>query len=206
MVICGPITTNQIFSSLYIKVGLRSSFIILSTIGKLAETFILKWILQETERLELIPNQQLGFIRQCGPIHQLTRMVDHIQSKLNAGCRPALVTLDLSSAFDKVWHSGLCLKLARAGLNNSLLRVISSYLENRSFEVRMGSESSSIRPIRSGVPQGSKNAPLLFNIFVADPPTCEAVFTAQYADDTATLQSQNLLEKKNPPLAHKDPA
>ena len=45
--------------------------------------------------------------------------------------RLGLFFLDISKAFDRVWHDGLLKKLEPLGLHNSLLQWFESYLENR---------------------------------------------------------------------------
>ena len=39
--------------------------------------------------------------------------------------------LDISKAFDKVWHEGLILKLNQYGISENLLRLIKRFLKNR---------------------------------------------------------------------------
>ena len=42
-----------------------------------------------------------------------------------------LVFLDISKAFDKVWHAGLLYKLKKCGIYGSLLTWFTDYVENR---------------------------------------------------------------------------
>ena len=50
-------------------------------------------------------------------------------------CSPSLevrrVFLDISKAFDKVWHDGLLYKLKHNGINGDLLKLIESFLSDR---------------------------------------------------------------------------
>ena len=39
--------------------------------------------------------------------------------------------LDVSAAFDKVWHNGLLAKLGQVGVEGSFLDILRSYLSNR---------------------------------------------------------------------------
>ena len=41
------------------------------------------------------------------------------------------VFLDISKAFDKVWHEGLLLKLKLNGISGILLKILQDLLENR---------------------------------------------------------------------------
>ena len=45
------------------------------------------------------------------------------------------VSLDISKAFDKVWHDGLIFKLQTYGIDDKLLKPIKSYLKDRQQRV-----------------------------------------------------------------------
>jgi hypothetical protein len=96
--------------------------------------------------------------------------------------------IDISQAFDEVWHPGLLYKLKRA-LPHPLYSILKSYPTNRVFQVRYQEEYTSLQTIHSGVPQGSILSPILYSIFTADLPVTDQNLTATYADDTATLAS-----------------
>jgi hypothetical protein len=76
--------------------------------------------------------------------------------------------LDISKAFDRVWHPGLLHKLKEMGVSGTLYEWLSNYLTNRSQKVVIGGEESSIETINAGVPQGSILGPLLFLVFIND--------------------------------------
>ena len=76
-----------------------------------------------------------------------------------------MVFLDISKAFDKVWHAGLLKKLEALGVGDHLLSWIESYLMNRKQRVVEG-QSSEWANIHAGVPQGSVLGPRLFFICI----------------------------------------
>jgi hypothetical protein len=60
----------------------------------------------------------------------------------------AAVFLDVSQAFDRVWHTGLLYKI-KPFLPPPYFE---SYLSDRKFQVRVGNEKSQLQPIKAGVP------------------------------------------------------
>ncbi|GFW35979.1 RNA-directed DNA polymerase from mobile element jockey [Trichonephila clavipes] len=68
-----------------------------------------------------------------------------------------------------------------------LIRIIRSFLTNRTFAVRVNNTHSSIKKINSGAPQGALLSPTLFNIFVNDIPKTRPTTICLFADDTAIL-------------------
>ena len=97
--------------------------------------------------------------------------------------------MDLTAAFDTVWHQGLALKLLQTISDRHLVRFIVDFVSNRSFILRTSDgQCSRLRRLKNGVSQGSTLAPMLFNIYISD--IRDTVSTQRcYADDLALLFS-----------------
>jgi hypothetical protein len=96
--------------------------------------------------------------------------------------------LDISQAFDRVWHIGLLYKL-RHSLPFNYFLLLKSYLLNIHFQVKIENAFTDLLPINAGVPQGGVLGPLLYLLYTSDLPTSPDTITATFADDTAVLAS-----------------
>ena len=71
--------------------------------------------------------------------------------------------LDISKAFNKMWHKGLLSKLKRNSIGGTLLELIRNYLNGRYQRVVLNGISSSWKEITEGVPpRVSAQSPFLF--------------------------------------------
>ena len=93
-----------------------------------------------------------------------------------------MISLDISTAFDCIWHKGLLAKLPMLGL--TLITWIASLLFDTSIAIRVDSFLSTLHSINSGVPQGSFTSLALFILYVNDLlfSTPSRIFS--FADDT----------------------
>ena len=95
-------------------------------------------------------------------------MVHDINRSLNSdeSFEVRSVYLDMSKAFDKVWHAGLLFKLEQNGVTGKLLDLFRIYRNNREDRVALDGQFLDWGPIKSGVPQGSVLGPLLFLVYI----------------------------------------
>ena len=104
-------------------------------------------------------------------------------------CNPSLevrgVFLDISKAFDKVWHDGLIYKLKCNGIIGDLLRFIESFLSDRYQRVVLNRQTSNWNKIKAEVPQGSILGPLFFLIYINDLPSELRCSAKLFVDDTS---------------------
>ena len=93
--------------------------------------------------------------------------------------------LDISKAFDTVWHAGLLHKLKSYGISGQIFGLISSFLSNRQLQVVLDGKSSQEYPVNVGVPQRSNLGLTLFLLYINDLPDNVICNIAIYADDTS---------------------
>ena len=89
----------------------------------------------------------------------------------------------------------LNVKLDHYGIRGSILNWIKSYLTNRKQYADINGESSKIKEISCGVPQGSVLGPLLFLLYINDLPNISKVLDFYlFADDTNIYYESNSLQ------------
>ena len=104
---------------------------------------------------------------------------------LEEGSEMRAVFLDISKAFDRVWHRGLIAKLRSIGVEGNLLKWFISYLSCRKQRVIIEGVNSDWCNIEAGVPKGSV---LLFLIYINDLPTTITSNCFLFADDCFLLE------------------
>ena len=101
----------------------------------------------------LLSRNQSGFRPGDSTTNQLLFLVNEIHEAFEnpKSLEVRAVFLDISKAFDKVWHDGLLFKLKQ--LSGKLLKNVHCYLENRKQRVVINGFFSEYSVIESGVPK-----------------------------------------------------
>ena len=119
----------------------------------------------------------------------MTVLSDKIGRDFNRSEATRAVALDISKAFDRVWHGGLPPKLKSYGISGQIFGLISSFLSNKRLWVVLDGKSSQENPVNAGVPPGSILGPTLFLLCINDFPDDVICNIASHADDN-TLYSK----------------
>ena len=124
---------------------------LLPIFGKVFEKIIFINLYNYLVRNHLITNNQSGFRPGDSVTNQLIYLVHKIFESFD--CSENLevrsVYLDMSKAFDKVWHKGLIYKLEQNGVTGNLLELLKNYLSDREQRVVLNGMSSDWRSIQS---------------------------------------------------------
>ena len=102
-------------------------------------------LLNYTENENLLNINQSGLRANDSYVNQLISITHEIYRAFS--CNPSLevrgIFLDLSKAFDKIWHQALLFKLKSFGIRGKLLSLLEGYLSNRFQRVLLNGQESS---------------------------------------------------------------
>ena len=143
---------------------------LLSVQSKIAERIVQK---QLSEFLigsrQLNPNQH-SYRQNHSTTTAWCQLTDALFSATDQNLISAILAVDQSSAFDCVSHEILLRKLESYNISRNSIPWFRSYLENRTNCVSIGTKLSIMKPVHSGVPQGSVLGPILYAVYTNEMP------------------------------------
>ena len=144
---------------------------LLSVYSKIIEKCVANRLTDFFEKSSIISKAQYGFLKNRNTTDALLDYVNFIYKSLNDRKHAVSVFVDMKKAFDVVDHNILLKKMEIYGIRGIALSWFRNYLAERYQFVRIGDCFSEVRPIITGVPQGSVLGPLFFILFINDFPS-----------------------------------
>ena len=101
---------------------------LLATLSKVCESIIHDRLLGHFIENNIITDKQAAYLKGDSTMSQLLYLTHNIRKAWGAKNIAQTVFLDISAAFDKVWHKGLLAKLSQVGIDGQFYKVLESYL------------------------------------------------------------------------------
>ena len=156
--------------------------------SKIFEGLLNEQIVRHITKYKLVPDSQHGFRRKRSTISATTHLSGHIDNAKRDGKRIAVLLFDYSAAFDCVDGNVLGAKLKNMGFLENAVKLVRSYMTNRTIFVEVGDYRSEEVLFESMAPQGSKISPTFYLLLASDLhkyiEVIEGCHSVTYADDT----------------------
>ena len=105
---------------------------LLPILSKIIEKILLQRLTPIIEESKLISSHQFGCRKKRGTVEQVHRIVNKIYNDLENKRYCSAAFIDISQAFNKVWHAGLFYKL-KCAFPHPAYMILKSYLTDRTF-------------------------------------------------------------------------
>ena len=133
--------------------------------SKIYESFVLNWA---SAQVKLKPNQ-FGGVRGSGTPHMLINIWQDICENVeDYSAATVIMSIDYSKAFNRLLFQHCLKAFARKGASTQVIRLLATFLSNRTMSVRVGTTWSPPRAVSGGCPQGSILGVFLFNVAIDD--------------------------------------
>lgn len=192
-------------NSIIVPIHKKGSTKVLTNYRPISLLTIFSKILEKTVQTQLdkylqtnntLTDRQYGFRKRLGTEDALIDLTTYLYDKLDKGKRVIALFLDISKAYDSIKHTKLLQQLHNIGLRDNVLTWFSSYLTDRTQQVRLNSHLSdrtNCQPF--SIVQGSCLGPVLFNCFINTLPGHSQGQVFCYADDAVICYSSDTWEE-----------
>ena len=158
--------------------------------GKILERIINDRFVRYCETNDILSQHQFGFRKRKGTDTAIAIAYEKIAVNQKNKNHCNVICRDVAKAFDCVWIEGLQYKIInQEELPDLLKKIICSFTNGRTAQIRINATIGPIFQLQSGVPQGSILSPSLFIFFTHDLPLPHSDVSTDviFADDVTQV-------------------
>ena len=133
--------------------------------SKVFEKYVLQCAMEEVS----LKTNQFGGVKGCSTTHMIIELLQQMcENSEDYRSATVLTAVDYSKAFNRLSYQHCLKAFQKKGASNGVIRLIASFLSDRTMTVRVGQCWSSPLPVSGGCPQGSILGVFLFNLTTDD--------------------------------------
>lgn len=164
---------------------------LISCVAKTMERMVNRRLMNHLEVNGILNQQQYAFRKGKRTTHYLADLYETIAEAAERGEHCEIVTLDISKAYDRVWHRHIMETVIDCDLGTNMNKFTNNFLQQRSARVSFSGVLSKLVHLENGVPQGSVLSVSLFllamnSVFKFAPKNVKVFL---YADDIVFIAS-----------------
>lgn len=139
---------------------------LLSIVSKLFETLLNTRLMEWAEKNRVLCDEQGGFRTKRGCADQLFILKEVWCSRRERKRQTLAAFLDVKSAYDRVWRTGMWHQLFMCGVRGKAWRMLRAMYEGMQRSAIVDGQRTVPFPVDVGVSQGSVLSPFLYSIFI----------------------------------------
>ena len=133
--------------------------------SKILESYVLEWAMEEVAT----KTNQYGGVKGCSGTHMIMKVWQKILANLeDRRAATILTSIDYAKAFNRLSFQKCLTSFAKLGATLPILKLLATFLTDRTMCVRVQNSWSAPRPVTGGCPQGSILGVFLFNVTTDD--------------------------------------
>ncbi|GBM78144.1 Retrovirus-related Pol polyprotein from type-1 retrotransposable element R1 [Araneus ventricosus] len=158
---------------------------LLDALGNILDRLVTQRIFHHLLKNKKISDRQFGFTPGRSAPEAILHLKDWISIARSQGKHSVIISLDVKSAFSRVWWLLVLYNLQEMDCPRNLFQLVASFLDRRSISFKYG-DSGTTKDYSVGCPQGSNSGPLYWLLVINDALEIdigEDVKLLTYADD-----------------------
>ena len=162
---------------------------LISCLGKGLERVMTKRMTKGALATKIISPQHISALHRRSAPDLATALTHDMEWALAKGHVATLATMDVQGAFDALLARRLLARMRAQGWHITVLRMVESFLSDRTIRARLDGAYTEQLPVPCGTPQGSPWSAILYMLYLAELLQMEPKLRFGYADDVALVRT-----------------